>query len=370
MKIDFVLCYEHAQRELAALLIVKDMLKKRGYKVRLLHVIPGDVDYWQYCVYEPRVVVFPWVYGERELSQAVSFKGKIPIVVNMQCEQLLSNRVLKSGFFSIKGQAKTAYHVSWGPVTTKRYKECGVDENHILEIGNINLEINDKKNDINFFSKEQLGKRYKIDVSKKWILFASNFKLPNKSMHELASMENRTGNIWGLTSEMIKSKKVILKWLIALMDECADIEIIYRPHPIEQNDSMLKYMACKYDRFHYIGDMILPQWVRVSECVLTWNSTAVIDAIFRGIPAAELLPYDLGKIYEGDVDHICFQVSDYEQLHNFLNNYDSVKDTNRNQMKQYIINQNDSIHKFVEMLLVLYKDGESVHFEKRKKNIY
>ena len=89
----------------------------------------------------PKVVVFPWVYGNYELQQAYSFYKPPQVVVNMQCEQLLSKRVLASGFFSIKEEATKCFHVSWGDFTTKRYLDAGVAKENILKPAFVPIDI-------------------------------------------------------------------------------------------------------------------------------------------------------------------------------------------------------------------------------------
>jgi surface carbohydrate biosynthesis protein len=361
MKIDFLLCYEHWQRELTALTILRIRLEKYGYKVRMLNITPGFTEYLENYLYEPKVVVFPWVYGNRELHQAINFKGDAPIVVNMQSEQLLSKRIINSGFFSIKGHAIEAYHVSWGEITTRRYIDWGVDNNHILEVGNINLEISKKSYDDYYKSKAELGEEFDINYNNKWLLYISNFKFTNTDLHILDEMDKRSPNIFELAGQMIKSKKKTLKWLIDIAEKNPDIEIIYRPHPVEISDSYLTFLADKYHNFHYVDEDTINQWVRVSSWCVTWNSTGIVDAVMRGVPSVMLKPYDVPDILKGDTDYVCKEISTLKQLQQFIDDEggDCI-DSNYEHIKKLIRIDNDSIDELVDKLIKLINDGDNV----------
>lgn len=366
MRVDFVLCYEFWQRELYALTLTRVRLEDMGYKIKILHISPDYNDFFEMYYYKPKVVVFPWVYSDMELERATDFIGDCPKVVNMQCEQILSKRVLDNGFFSIRENARKIYHVSWGRNTTERFRKYGIDEDHILEIGNINLEINKSKYDKYFISKEELAHKFGLNINKKWFLFSSNFKFPNRSLGELANFEKRSAGVFRLTSEMIRSKKAILNWIIKYLDENDDIEIIYRPHPIENKDSYLLYIEKKYKNFHYIGDFTINQWVRVCERCSTWISTAILDSIFINIPSAVLLPYPLLDIFRGDIDGICKEVRDYESFVCFIKE-DNIRKNNYSNVENKIKIKSDGIEEFVEKLISVYKNDEKEKFEKQIK---
>ena len=147
MKIDFLICYEFWQRELYGVTQLRIQLESMGYHVKVLRIHPKIYHCLEEYLYEPKVVVYPWVYSNVELKRARSFLGDCQKVVNMQCEQLLGKRVLENGFFKIREEALKAFHVSWGENTYKRFTDYGIENDHIWNVGNINLDINGKQYD-------------------------------------------------------------------------------------------------------------------------------------------------------------------------------------------------------------------------------
>mgnify|MGYP003300574306 CR=1 FL=1 len=364
MKVDFVLCYEHWQRELFALSKVKIELEKKGYKVKLLNIQAGVNDFLEKYFYEPEVVVFPWVYGDKELCLARSFKGNVQKVVNMQCEQLLSRRVLNNGFFKIRGEAKKAYHVSWGKNSYYRFKSYGVQEENILDVGNINLELNKEEYDNLFYCREQLGRLYGLDINKKWFLFCSNFKFTNASLIELVGFEERSSNIFLLRNQMCKAKKVILKWMKKYLEDNDDVEIIYRPHPVEKKDPYLENLALKYSNFKYISDLSINQWIRVCQRCATWNSTAILDGVSKGVPSRFILPYEMPEILKGDLDNICDKLTTFEELNNFLK--DECVTNNTTEFQKYI-QMDDTIQNFVEQLVNIHSKDITIFLDEKNR---
>ncbi len=366
MKIDFVLCYEHWQRELYALESLKILLEKKGYRVRLLNIQPGVNDFLEAYFYEPEVIVFPWVYSNAELKRARNFQGSCQKIVNMQCEQFLSRRVLENGFFKIREHARNAYHISWGRSTHDRFLQYGIEETHIWDIGNINLEMNNKRYDACFESREELAKRYNLDINKKWLLFCSNFKLANLPLKELVDLENRSSNVMFLAREMKRNKSAILKWIVEYLKNHDDIEIIYRPHPIEKQDSKLMYLHKHYPNFKYLPDLTVNQWVRVCQRCATWNSTSILDAVYSGIPSAFFTPYQVPDLLKGDLDYLCKKITNYQEFEAFLTGTSSVNEVIRPECSDYIhLHKKDSIRDLAVKLDRLYQEQGKQYFEQK-----
>lgn len=321
MKVDFVLFYEHWKRELYGIMQVAAELKRRGYRVRVISLCPLNTQYWvglESYFYEPEVVVFPWIYKDYEVDQARDFRHGVYKLVNMQCEQVLSERVVQNGFFRIKESAVNAYHVSWGENSTKRFLESGVSPSHIWQVGNINLDMNRERYGSLFLSREEIARRYHLDCNKKWILYCSNFKLANVSEEELKIIEKRSAGVTELGKHMRIAQKETLDWLLKLSEQSDEVEIIYRMHPTEAEDKSLEHPVLGQKNFHCIRDYSINQWSRVCDCALSWGSTALLDAAAVGKPSAFLRPYPIPDSSHGDMDGRFRELTAYEEMKDFL----------------------------------------------------
>ena len=363
MKIDFLICYEFWQRELYGVTQLRIQLEGMGYHVKVLRIHPKIYHCLEEYLYEPKVVVYPWVYSNVELKRARSFLGDCQKIVNMQCEQLLRRRVLENGFFKIREGALQAFHVSWGEKTYNRFIGYGIAKDHIWNIGNINLEINERRYDACFKSRKELADEYKLDIDKQWFLFCSNFKLVNTPLRELFNLEKRSANILMLAASMRESRAVILKWMAEYVAHHQDIEIIYRPHPLERKDSEMEYLQGKYENFNYIPDLTVNHWVRVCDKCATWKSTAIMDAIYIGIPAAFLMPMGEPELLKGDIDHVCVDIVNYQEFETFLKCKENVDygQPDKN-IESLCTMETESIERLSEKLDELYKSADEHRF--------
>lgn len=327
MKIDFVLFYEHWKRELYGIVQIATELEKRGYSVRIVNLCSLNTQYWigfETYFYEPEVVVFPWLYKDYEIDQARNFKNKIYKLVNMQCEQVLSKRVIQNGFFRIKESAINAYHISWGENSTKRFLDDGVKPSHIWQVGNINLDINREKYDRLFLERKEISKRYHLDYDKKWVLYCSNFKLVNIAEEELEIIEKRSAGVIELEKYMRIAQKATLDWLEKFLQKNKEFEIIYRMHPVESEDKSLAHPVLQQKNFHCIRDYSINQWARVCDFALSWGSTALLDTIIAGKPSAYLRPYPIPQSAYGDMDDKVVEIKTYEEMEDFLKSNEKV----------------------------------------------
>lgn len=365
MKIDIILCYEIWQRELQALTALRCELEKKGYRVRVLQIQPGIERFFEAYLYVPKVVYYPWVYSDWELRKARDFRGNCKKIINAQCEQILGKRAVNSNFFKIKGEAKKIFHVCWGEKSYQRFTDWGVEENHILKVGNINLEINKEKYDGLFFDRSQLAKQFQLDENKKWVMFCSNFKFAEMHYYELMDLEKRSQGIIELTKESKRAKKNILQWFAKYLREHDDIEIIYRPHPSEKHDLKLDNYQKTISSFHYISEYSINQWSRVVDVFTTWGSTSIIDAVYVNKKSAFLTPGGIPKIIQGDTDCVCCHICDYSTFSSFL---DEKNDAAEMSISGLIYRGKDSINVMANYLDYIYREKVDIQIDNRLTN--
>lgn len=361
MKIDFILCYELWQRELHGIELLKEKLEKRGYKVRLLNIQPGIKYYMESFLYEPNVILFPWTYSDEDIKKARMFRGKCQKIVNMQCEQILSKRVLENGFFRIKKSAVNAYHVSWGANSEERYLDAGVPAEHIWKVGSINLEVNKDKYDDLFCPRTDLAKKYNLNPNKKWLLFCSNFKFDNMRYTKIAQIEKKSSNVLILAKEMKRAKKEILNWIFNYLKEHEDTEIIYRPHPVELEDAELIKLEKQFENFKYISKLTIYDWIRACDKCATWNSTSVIDSLYMGKASAFFQPYKLHPMLCSDMDDICNTVRNYEEFKKFVEEEDETFKY-KNKLQQCIDTDRNALDNLENFLIDLHEKEECTYW--------
>lgn len=371
MKVDIVLCYEIWQRELQALTALRCELERRGYKVKILHISSNVDRHLEAYLYTPEIVYFPWVYSDSDLEKSRDFNGNCQKIINAQCEQVLGKRAEQTGFFKVKGEAKKAYHVCWGEKSYERFIDCGIKKDHILKIGNINLEVNKEKYDNFYLSKDQIAKQFSLDKNKRWMLFCSNFKFTKSHYRDLVNLERRSPGIINLAQESKKAKKQILTWFTQYLTEHNDIEIIYRPHPTERYDRELEKLHKRVRSFHYISDYSINQWSRVVDLFTTWGSTSIMDAIYINKKSAYITPESMPEIIRGDADNICPHIYKYEDFSDFLN---GDINTSKMSLDGLIYINKDSINTLANYIELIHKskvdfkiDSKLTRYKKWKK---
>lgn len=314
-KIDFYLLYEHWQREIYGLILLKLELEKRGYSVRIgcrTWMCETDPDRESYS---PRVVVYPWIYTDLDVERALSFKGRVEHIVNMQCEQILSEFTMKNYVKIAEGYAKEAYHVCWGPLTESRFLDAGVERNKLRTIGNINLDINREQFSKVFESREAKAKRYGIDSKKRWIVYFSNFKFANGAL----LVDGKSENNKSIMEKRVR--KETLRWFEQYLRKHEDAVIIYRPHPVEgrtEDSALLDLVSNFPNQFRVIADDVIQAWIKVADIFLTYISTSLVDVKYVGKPYALVRPEPVLRNEDGDIFCDAITIDSYYEMEDFL----------------------------------------------------
>ena len=112
--IDFLILYEHKARELENICLLKIELENRGYSVEILNI--HEIKRLRYLFWKkPKVLITFALYDDQDFYGHVnSIVGNINKVVNLQWEQVLSEKAIENGLYNPKGKAALAVHLSWG----------------------------------------------------------------------------------------------------------------------------------------------------------------------------------------------------------------------------------------------------------------
>lgn len=317
VQVDFVLGYEFWKRELYGLTLLKLELERRGYTVELVNrCIDADGDHKRLTL-APKVVVYPWIYTDRDVVKATQFVGQVSHIVNLQSEQIFSSLTKQHKF--AEGYAKRARHVCWGALSKDRFLAEEVAEDHVRVCGNIHLDINHPRFAHIFPRRDKFAQKFRLEEKKTWAMFLSNFKqavLYPEQVFPQVSEDQRT-----LAEIEKKTYRFVLDALRRFLESHDDMEIIYRPHPDEgrMDYDALRKMEETYAHFHVIPDRSIQEWIRVCDRFLTYISTGVTDVIYAGKPAALLRPVSLPEAMDNDVFLLNERpVKTYEELEAFL----------------------------------------------------
>lgn len=298
MNVDFVLFYEIEVRELESLVVLKKYLEKKGYSV-VISDSYGPEYLKTILKYQPMVVVVPWLRNTDNIIRFCSFKNKINKIVNLQWEQIYSNRTLKNGIGEIKGIAKNAYHICWGEVTKSRLNY--LEDSKLLLSGAIQLDFCRNEFSEYYLNKNELSEKYNLDIKKKWCIFISSFSYATLSKKRLDEIKNTYCDMNDFVLISQKSREMIISWITDLLRSNKQIEFIYRPHPLETIDEYLKKISLKYKNFHVIDNLTVKQWIKVCDIINNWFSTSIAEIYYMNKACNILRPLKIPEDLEVEI---------------------------------------------------------------------
>lgn len=289
---DFLILYEHVQRELENASLLKCELEKRGYKVKIDYFMSLSV-----LFSSPKVLVLPHLYDDFQVNFLVKNRNRKHLsIVDLQYEQVLEESEESIRHHTPKEQAKHAYHSAWGDVQVKRYLDGGIPTSHICKTGNVSMDLNYPVFDPLFRTREEIAKQFCLPCEKKWIMMFANFTLCNRTEEETAAQ----GEFCGIRQlyldkrhYMLQSQDGILKWFELFLEKHPDYILIYRPHPAESVDGSVRRLAEKQKRFYIIRAYSVRQWIRVADTFFTYDSTSLIDVYYSKKYCGILRPVDV-----------------------------------------------------------------------------
>lgn len=294
---DFLIYYESKTRELECDCLLENELKRRGYSVEIVSEFSAKRTFL-----DPKVLIVPYLYGNDDIDRFNRFwKRDKRGIVNLQYEQVLSKKVIESGFHIPKDFAQNATHICWGQKTYDRLSSFIYNKSLLPVTGHMGMDLNRKELSNCLFSKRKLGDATGIDCNKNWHLFISSFVIDSLSEKELERLKEKGSEVEQFYMISADSKKKTLVWLEDALRAYPDTIIIYRPHPAEAVTRELLDMVQKYDNFVCIKDYSIREWIAVVDTMSTWFSTSVVDAYFAEKDCCILRPIKIPDEFEDDV---------------------------------------------------------------------
>lgn len=312
---DFIIVYERLNREYQNAVLLKVELERRGYKCLISQYYEAD-NYLKSVFKKDHIILVPNMYIGKNIYRTVSRFGKPKCIVNLQYEQVLSEKWENLGHHNPKGDATLCQHVCWGENTRARLVNAGVPSGNVHTLGAMQLDLlRSEFRDNKGLLKKSLSSRYDVDIGDKTCLFLSSFTYADISPSRLQMNEKAAGvKLDSFVDIHTNSRNKILEWLELFLKENRDITLIYRPHPDELNLSPVIELESRYENFVICSEGAAKEWIEVSDFAITWYSTTVVETHLLNIPYVILRPIDLPN----DFDSVLLKKG------HFVKNYDEL----------------------------------------------
>lgn len=291
---NFLIVYERKSRELENAVLLKLELERRGYSCNICQYYDARC-FRMFGFGEPKVLIVSHLYDTASVARNLSRFGSVSHLVNLQYEQVLSEKWEKLGHHNPKGEAIKGFHACWGTATVNRLISAGVPKNNVKLLGALQLDLlrpeyRQGKSAI----RNDLGKRFNLDPCKRWTLFLSSFTYADIAKERLRMNESVSGtSLESFVGLHTASRDKILEWFESILRQDRDNYIIYRPHPDELNIDKVLDLECKYPNFRIINHRSAKVWIGSSDNVYSWYSTTVVESHFLDRPYSILRPFEL-----------------------------------------------------------------------------
>lgn len=352
MKMDFLILYEHRERELENACLIKTCLENKGYSVDIEPIYS-----LMHSFVDAKVIIVPHLYDDNQVKAFISkYKNRICKVINMQYEQVLSTDPKNSDYSKPKGSAKNSIIFAWGDVEKERYQ--GTSQ-QICVVGNVSMDFNSSCFDKYFLSKQQLAKEFNLHTDR-ILLFMSSFSMANYSRAKIKeSFSDNFDEMCLFTDISRESRSIILDWFEKYLLSHPNEDMVYRPHPAEEIDDTLLALQSRVKNFHIIRKYSIRQWIKMSDVLLNWFSTSVVDAYYAGKKSILLRPIEIPHSLDVPFLENCKSVNNYIDMENsILNDCDSS--INDYEICRYYGEKSNKlvIDKFVEKCVEVYSDDK------------
>lgn len=314
--IDFLIMYEHKNREINSDCLIKAELERRGYSVSIENTVNRQFFKYHFSK-KPIVIAVISLYNDKVFHGHVTdMVGYCRKVVNLQWEQI--GDIKSRGKLLIPdGHSKNAVHICWSKKRAEFLQQNGVQ--NAIHTGPIQMDFLKTEFASFYKSKDEIREIYAIKESR-ILLYISSFsyvQMSEEDQERLASMSGLDIATRKVEAEEAQDKTldIIETYLLSHSNEA----VIYRPHPGELIVDKLKSLDYQYQNFYIISDYSIQQWIQISDVVISWISTSISEVYFSGKKCVILQPTD-AKSWD-DVLYKTARISrTYEHLINEIEN--------------------------------------------------
>lgn len=270
---------EVKKREMPFMSILQEVLKHRGYEVKLIPF--RSLCTWRLISFRPDIVLInglrhenPYFIKQVYIPKKL-FKSKIACYYSEQVGYY--NESIAKGYYNPVIFDNVDYHISWGPHFAKDLMFLGVPKEKLWYIGSIQYDIDKYLKKSYETVKQELSQQYLIPFNKKWILYADNI-IEAYQAEGLYDVRRRD------TFEMVEK----------VAKENIDCHIIFRHHP----DAPATDIELAKKRFANIPNVsVIPSghifdWTCAISALIIWISTSSLQTFFMGKPVFGFITSD------------------------------------------------------------------------------
>ena len=352
MSTDFLIFYEHINREVENDSLIKFELNKRGYSCEIM---PFDgPEYWFKYIFrkKAKVLVVPWLRTDTNISHYLYLAKRPYKLANLQWEQVSTKGLRECGMDTFSNNALHAYHLCWGKFSQQILIDKGGEKEKFPIVGAIQQDYGRDIFADYYLSKKEMAQIYSLNESHKWILYVSSYSFANVSQKYIHDLTEEYGDYFVDDHEQnITSQKITLDWIERYLSnhEC---EFIYRPHPTEVASSRLEEMTMNFKNFHVISDFSVKQWGKICEKVNIWISTSSAEFLAMNINYYIIRPIPIQ--YEHEMESM------YDE--SFSTTYDEFEKVNSHELAEY---DKNLLKKRKKAIMKFYEYNETIPAYKR-----
>lgn len=317
---DIIILYEHPQRDLENSLILKTYLERIGFNTEIIK-FPFRNPFAIRLKYRNKVkcVVTHSLYDESVLFNLVYQEfGKVPYIINTQCEQVHTNKDEKDpeNYSWPKGKAREAYHVCWGERIAELLQNYGVKEERLIVSGPIQMDFLRSDFPKYFMDRKELLEKFQISQYKRVVLFISSFSYASLSPNAIRELSGKIGgDEVKQFAELSKiSQKQIIEWLYNYAKSNSDSIIIYRKHPAEVIDFSNYSGLLELENLKFISAYSIKEWISNVDIILTWYSTSAAEAYFFNKGTYLLRPVNIPCEDDVSIFKDCKMITSYDEF--------------------------------------------------------
>lgn len=370
---DFIIGYEHKNREIESICLLKYELERRGYSV-LIYCTTDMRLKEHYKIYYAEVLLLPYANGDDVVSYSTYWAISFRKLINLQWEQAIYRQQEENpnSYRNPSGIGKYAVHLAWGKANERRLIQIAqIEPKNVKLTGNITLDFLRKPLSNYYMSKEWVYRKYNIPVKSKVCLFIASFKAATVEGEALDYLCELYGEWRREQHEVaLKTMETILQWIERALEEDPELFFIYRPHPGEKTELPEK-IERNCDRFRIIKELSVKQWILAVDRIYTWLSTTVVEVYFAQKNCYILYPYEVSKEAGGRLFDNMKCIKDYDTFLHSLNDENIVDfPVDIDIMSDYYLNDGKSYVKIVDVCEEILHSNDYVIESKELNRIY
>lgn len=270
---------EVKKREMPFMSILQEVLKHKGYKVKLIPF--RSLCTWRLICFRPDIVLInglrheiPYFIKQVFIPKKL-FKSKIACYYSEQLGYY--NDSIAKGYCNQVIFDNVDYHIAWGPHFAMDLMALGVPKEKLWYIGSVQYDIDKYLKKTFETVKQELSQQYNIPFEKKWILYADNI-IEAYQPEGYYDVRRRD------TFEMVE--------IVAKVN--TDCHIIFRHHPSAPADDidLAIQRLSNFENVSVIPSGHIFDWTCAISALIIWVSTSSLQTFFMGKPVFGFITSD------------------------------------------------------------------------------